>query len=563
MQHRKDRAVLQRRSAQIPANDPVFSKPVPPGDMESLVHELRRHETELELQNEELRRARDALEEYHTRVMDLYDHAPVGYVSLDRDGVIREINLAGVELFGVARSRIIGRSLPGFVSPEYREQFARHLNTVLAGASGESLDIALERPDAAPVSVRLRSNPELNGGAVTGARTALLDISDRKRAEEALRRSEEHHRVVSELISDLAYSLRIGPDGRTSLEWITGAFGRITGFSVSEHPFSSGWEDRVVSGDRGILEERMRTLLGGKPATSEFRITARNGAVRWMQDFARPVRRGTNGPVERIYGATRDITDRKRAEEALRESEEQYRTLARNSPDTILRFDRSYRIRYVNRTMPFAPDLDPARLAGRTMAEAGAPLDTALVLEEAVGTVLDTEQSFARLVEFEGTGGLVALDCRFVPERDGAGRVESVLCSCRDATALRRAEREIREREQRFRTLATWAPVGIFETDREGNCVFVNERWQQITGFSEAEALGGGCLRGLPPDDRERVSAAWAESSRSGRASFSLRTRFLTPDARDIRTELGVAVLRDDRGTITGFIGTLVEIAEH
>jgi PAS domain S-box-containing protein len=150
----------------------------------------------------------------------------------------------------------------------------------------------------------------------------------RSRAEAALRGSEERYRAVSELTSDYVYEYSVGgggaAHGELALEEVTAAFTRITGFSPEESREQGGWKSHILPEDRPIAQQRLQRLLAGEEDVSEYRIVTRDGETRWLRDYGRAVWDESAGHVTRIYGAVEDITDRKLAEEKLRESEARY-----------------------------------------------------------------------------------------------------------------------------------------------------------------------------------------------------------------------------------------------
>jgi len=124
---------------------------------------------------------------------------------------------------------------------------------------------------------------------------------------------------------------------------------------------------------------------------------------------------------------------------------------------------------------------------------------------------------------------------------------------------LRRNEAVLRESEERFRGLAQHAPVGIFQTDPEGACVYVNGRWCEITGLAAPEAQGAGWMRVLHPEDAPNVAAWWREFTTVG-GVFARDYRFLRPDGA-VAWVTGHAVqLRDTGGRVIGCIGTVTDI---
>jgi PAS domain S-box-containing protein len=116
--------------------------------------------------------------------------------------------------------------------------------------------------------------------------------------------------------------------------------------------------------------------------------------------------------------------------------------------------------------------------------------------------------------------------------------------------------------EQRFRTLTSHAPVGIFQNDLEGGCLFVNERWSEMTGMTPEEAKGAGWARALHPEDREWVFHEWSKAVMTGE-TFASEYRFQTPQGK-VTWVYGSAIpLRNDAGAVVGYIGTATDITER
>jgi PAS domain S-box-containing protein len=118
------------------------------------------------------------------------------------------------------------------------------------------------------------------------------------------------------------------------------------------------------------------------------------------------------------------------------------------------------------------------------------------------------------------------------------------------------------ESERRFRTLASHAPVGIFETDAHGNYLFVNEKWCELAGMPAATAQGTGWVDALHPDDRERISRKWYEAVRTGR-EFGSEYRFRTPRGEASWLKGSALAIRDARRTIIGHLGSIHDITER
>jgi diguanylate cyclase (GGDEF)-like protein/PAS domain S-box-containing protein len=168
-------------------------------DMQDLAHELGTHQIELEMQNEELRRAQEELEASRSRYVDLYDFAPTSYLTFDKDGLIREVNLSGAGLLGVDRQRLINKPFSVFVVKDDRDTFRAHLRETLKRETRQIGEIRISRKDGSVLSVQLQSiaagSPE---GNATFCRTAAIDITERKQMEEEIRH-QAHHDMLTTL----------------------------------------------------------------------------------------------------------------------------------------------------------------------------------------------------------------------------------------------------------------------------------------------------------------------------------------------------------------------------
>ena len=154
-----------------------------PADAARLVHELQVHEIELEMQNEELKRAQWEVEESREKYVDLYDFAPIAYFSFDQNGVITNANLAAASLVGIERTRLIGTPFSLFVTPRYRDIFFAHRRKAQETAQAETCELLIQRKDGSFVPVLMKSVavPDTTGSVTT--RAAVTDITERKRVE--------------------------------------------------------------------------------------------------------------------------------------------------------------------------------------------------------------------------------------------------------------------------------------------------------------------------------------------------------------------------------------------
>ncbi len=193
------------------------ARPATEPDTQRLLHELQVHQVELEMQNEELMRAREEVEAALERYTDLYDFAPVGYFTLGRDGTIRQANFTGASLLGVERSRLVKRRFELLVAEDARPDFDAFLKRVFQGSAKECCEIALHTDGDKPLIVRIEATACEDGQE---CRAAMMDITERRGAEAALRG------LAAELDrsnSDLAqFAYIAGHDLQEPLHTITG-----------------------------------------------------------------------------------------------------------------------------------------------------------------------------------------------------------------------------------------------------------------------------------------------------------------------------------------------------
>ncbi len=172
---------------------------------EAIIHELQVHQVELEMQNQELHRAQVEAERSRERYLDLFDYAPVGYFTLDKNAVILEANLTGAGLLGIERISLIDKPLTSFIHKDDQDTFYLHRNQVLQTETQHICEIKLVKSHGGWFHAQLQSVRIADPKSGLGQwRTAITDITDRKLAEDAVQSAhDELENRVEERTSEL------------------------------------------------------------------------------------------------------------------------------------------------------------------------------------------------------------------------------------------------------------------------------------------------------------------------------------------------------------------------
>ena len=168
------------------ASWPENIDPLSPEETQRTLHELRVHQIELEMQNEELRRVQAELEDSRASYVDLYDFAPVGYCTLSEEGFILKANLTAASLLGVSRSTLVGERFTRFIVPEDEDVYYYRRERLFETGAPQSCELRLVRKDASPFWARVEVTAAQDAGGTPMSRIVMSDITELKRKEEAL-----------------------------------------------------------------------------------------------------------------------------------------------------------------------------------------------------------------------------------------------------------------------------------------------------------------------------------------------------------------------------------------
>lgn len=445
---------------------------LPVSEEQKLIHELQVHQIELELQNEELILAKEQSEVASQKYAELYDFAPSGYFTLSEEGKIIELNLSGANMLGKERSRLKNSMFGFFISDQTKPIFNHFLGKVFYSKAKESCEVSFSTNGNSPMYVHLT-------GIITENRQHCLisatDISLRKQAEEErLESSEERFRLLYENAKIGLY--RTTPDGtivlaNKALVTMLGyqSFDELAKRNVEQDGFESPHQRRA------FLEKIEQT---GEVENLESTWIRQDRTPLLVRESARAIR-DSYGNTIYYDGTAEDITERRRTEAALRESEGRYRLLFETSADGILIADvETKTFKYANPAL--------CRMLGYT--------------EKEIRTIgladIHPKQDLQRVInEFESLAGG---EKKLVPDipclrKDGSiiyadinattTLMDGRACAVglfRDITERKRGEEALKKSEIQLQVIIESTADGILAIDGDGKVIKTNTRFAEL-----------------------------------------------------------------------------------
>jgi PAS domain S-box-containing protein len=195
---------LRKRAEELLQRQPEELLTTPPEDIQDLIHELQVHQVELKMQNVELRHTQRELERARDRYVELYDRAPVGYLTLDQKSVILQANLTAAKMLHVERERLAERHLTDFITPEDQDTFYLHRRRLFETGERQTCELGMVREDGSPFWARVEATTATDSDGEPICRATLSDVTKRRELEEQLRQ-QERLAAVGQLAGGIAH----------------------------------------------------------------------------------------------------------------------------------------------------------------------------------------------------------------------------------------------------------------------------------------------------------------------------------------------------------------------
>ena len=522
------------------------------------------------------KRAEESAERSEERFRVLFEYAPDAYYLNDLTGTFVDGNKAAEEMTGYKKEEMIGKNFLrlNLLPPRQIPRAAALLAKNVLGLPTGPDELTLNRKDGQQVTVEIRTFPVKIGNQALVLGIAR-DITKRKRAEKELAASQAQFQGILDGASDAIISI----DGKQQITLFNQQAERIFGYQAREvlgQPLTR------------LLPAQVREKHGGhvEKFVAEGTTSRRMGQA---LELSGRRKNGEEFPVEVtisklllegkqvLTAIVRDVTKRVRAEQALRLSEQKYRDLFESANDPILIFEpETETILAANaqacETYGFGPDeLVGTSLKRLTKDVPRGEQQIAELMERGTYRAFETVHFRkdgteieilvnSSVITYEGKKAVLSIN-RDVTERKQA---EEEVRRLNQELEQRVVERtgELRESQKLFQILATVSPVGIFRTNAEGHCTYVNQRWCEIAGLPPEEARGEGWARAIHPEDRERVSEEWYQAAKEG-LWFRTECRFQRPDGVVTWVFAQALAEKTKDGEIIGYVGTLTDITER
>ncbi|MGA7594498.1 MAG: PAS domain S-box protein [Gallionella sp.] len=476
-----------------------------PGDVSlqhagELIHQLQVHQIELEMQNVQLRQTQLELEETRDRHVDFYDFSPVGYLILNLNGLIEDINITGALLLGESREKLRLRRFGQFLLPEDSDTWHHYFRSLSKFKSKQVCELALLRADHSKIWVRMDGIRLEKKGQEPVVRIALTDITDRKMAEAELRKSNyilsKAQRIAH--VGSWHYTLSTGV-----ATWSDEMY-RI--FGVSPDKFTPNIESLLSTihpDDRASMQSWISDCASGKkPQILEFRIVCPDGSIRILSGYGE-LQYDADGNPSHLLGMAHDITKQKSAVENLRISHLQSKVFIHDAPLSIAMFDKDMNYLAVSDRWVTEYGRGYTDLVGRNHYDVHPDISDEWKLAHQRGLHGETlKNSDDKWVQADGSEHW--LRWAIVPWTDEAGSLGGIIISAEDITESKQAEVQLRLWGDSFDK----AEFGLAMADAITNSfISVNPTFARERGYNPEELIGKSIMTIFPDDVVDQVKS--------------------------------------------------------
>ena len=576
-------------------------------DRDQLIGELELQVTQLKMQEQEWRHSQQAVEKFSKYYSELFNAAPVGYVVLNSSGKVLEMNEAAAQLLQWKRECFVGESYSRFVPQNQVPLFLGHLRRCKSSAKQVVTELMVRAHDNGMIPVELISTVFKGPDQVAHYRTAMIDITERRRAQQALQTTEQNYRSLVNSIDGIVWegTARLG-----EVTFVSPQAEHILGYPVEQWLHEPDFVmSRVHPDDREWISQiRNPAIAEGKNYVNEFRMLAANRKFIWVRNSVK-VTRGDKGGVK-LQGIMVNITELKETEEALREETRTLETLNQIGMSLAAELNLEKLVQVITDAGKQVTGAKYGAFSYKQPNSHGGEmaLYTTSGTSRAIFDRLPTPHHLSTNSPAEAEREIIRIDdllhdarAAKSPARRRAAETEPPVRSYLAIPVVSRSgevlggllfghpapgiftERAqhllagiaaeagvaldnawlytaVSKSESHFRQLADAMPQIVWTARADGQVDYLNQRWYEFTGSPHGQHNDEGWLPFLHPEDCGHCAEAWQKSLVTGEP-FQVECRLREQQTGNYRWHLIRAMpIRDEHNKVMSWFGTCTDI---
>jgi two-component system NtrC family sensor kinase len=508
--------------------------------------------TERKISEETLRQSE---EKYHT----LLDNASDAILLANEEGNLLEVNRKAGELLGYTRKELLGVNISRIHPKEELEKIINGFKEINKKGLGTVNNTAVLKKDGTTFFVDISGSViEYSGKKVLQA--IFRDITERKKMEEMLRKSEQRYRNILESIREGYFELDL--DGNYT--FANEANCRYLGYTEKELIGMNYRRHTSEENARKLYKPYLELYRTGKPIETLEVESIRKDGTKVIYETSVSLIRDDEGKPIGFRGLSRDITERKKMEDALYQSEEKYRTILKNMQEGYFEVDLAGNLTFVNDAMCENLRFAREELIGMNFRQYTDETN-ARKLYQVYNKIYRTGEP-VKTADFEfirKDGTKVIYETSVSLIRDDEGKPIGFRGLSRDITERKRMEEYLRQSEEKYRTILESIDDGYYEIDLEGNYTFANDAEGRNLGYTKEELLGMNNRQYQDEESAKKTYQAFLKIYRTGQPIKALEMEVIRKNGTKKFNEISASLIRDTEGKPVGFRGITHDITER
>lgn len=515
------------------------------------------------------KRAEEALRASEAKFRDIFEGAPIGIFQSAVDGRLITANPAMARMFGYDSPKEMVAALTdiakaAYVYPEQRREV---MDAIAQSDDFVRFEREFKRKDGSHFIGNLFIRAVQFNRKLQYLEGFIEDITERKKDEEAVRESKQLLQIAFDTVparifwksADLVY---VGCSRQFAIDAGVGSPDKIVGKTDFDLPWGQTYAESFRAVDRAVIES-------GKPKLN-YEEAQKTAAGRTITIITSKVPlKDAQGHIIGVLGVYEDITRRKQAEDALRQSEEKYRELVQSANSIIIRWDTKGRIRFFNEYAQSFFGYTEEEVLGKSVIGIIVPetdksgQNLVALMEDICAHPQKHEANVNENMRKNGERVWIAWTNK--PITDETGRRAEILSVGLDVTERKRAEYELKKSEARFRAVYEGAEIGIVTLDRKGRIVGANPALQEMLGYTEKELKQKYMVDFTYPEDIEQGAQSAAQLMAGKLSHYEVEKRYVRKDGRILWGQLAASLIggTEEEPRLVWAIGMLQDVTER